>query len=262
MNQLVPSTADVVDPFKLKKLLEKDIQFDYLYNGFHNGSITTFDICVQRPLIATCSNEDSTIRIWNYANFRCELAVMFTVREDFKGELSPLLSIAFHPSGYYLAVGFIDRLEIFHVCSEELRSYRIITQVKSVNCVKFSRAGHMLAIAYPRPNHQNYWINVYDAFTLELIVQPIKGPVDTIKELVWADNDDTLICCGVDGAISEWNVRQDFTAKKDFASTPDLKLTDVAYSANGNIVACGMENGKSVVKEIQPKKDIQKVNIK
>ena len=211
MNQLVPSTADVVDPFKLKKLLEKDIQFDYLYNGFHNGSITNIDICVQRPLIATCSQEDSTIRIWNYANFRCELAVMFTVREDHKNELNPLLSIAFHPSGYYLAVGFIDRLEIFHVCSEELRSYRMLTQVKSVNCVKFSRSGHMLAIAYPRPNHSHYWVNVYDSYTLEQICLPLKGPVDTIKQLIWANDDESLISCGADGTICEWNVLDNFS---------------------------------------------------
>ena len=211
MNQLIPSTADVVDPFKLKKLLEKDIQFDYLYNGFHNGSISGLDICVQRPLIATCSNEDSTIRIWNYLNFRCELAVMFSVREDHRGELSPLLSIAFHPSGYYLAVGFIDRLEIFHVCSEELRSYRILTQVKSVTSVKFSKSGNMLAVAYPKQNHTHYWINIYDAYTLDQIGMALKGPADTIKDLMWADNDEVLISCGSDGTICEWNAHQNFT---------------------------------------------------
>lgn len=210
MNQLVPSTADVVDPYKLKRLLEKDIKFDYLYNGFHNGPVTSIDICVQRPLIATCSNEDSTIRLWNYANFRCELAVMFSVKDDKLGEINPVLSLSLHPAGYYLAVGFVDRLEIFHICSEELRSYRIITQVKSVSCVKFSRSGQMLAVAYPRPSHTNLYINVYNSYTMETLTLPLKGPADTIKELIWTNNDETLLCCGIDGSICEWNVRQDF----------------------------------------------------
>lgn len=40
------------------------------------------DICLQRPLIATCSNFDSTIRIWNYINFRCELIRKFVTDEN------------------------------------------------------------------------------------------------------------------------------------------------------------------------------------
>ena len=211
MNQIIPSTTDVVDPFKLKKLLEKDLQFDYLYNGFHNGVITNMDVCVQRPLLATCSSSDSTIRIWNYANFRCELAVMFSVREDLNKDISPLLTLAFHPSGYYLAAGFIDRLELFHVGSEELRSYRILTQVKSVTCAKFSNFGHMLAIAYPRPNNAHYWISIYDAWSLEQISPPLKGPIDTVIQLMWTKNDETLICCGADGAIFSWEIHNNFS---------------------------------------------------
>lgn len=35
------------------------------------------DICEQRPLIATCSQMDSTVRIWNYKNYGCKLLRMF-----------------------------------------------------------------------------------------------------------------------------------------------------------------------------------------
>jgi hypothetical protein len=34
------------------------------------------------------------------------------------------VSVAFHPSGYYLAAGFIDKLRIFHILHSELRVYR------------------------------------------------------------------------------------------------------------------------------------------
>ena len=39
-------------------------------------------------------------------------------------EKSPLLSVAFHPSGYYLAAGFRDKFRIFHVLRDELKSYK------------------------------------------------------------------------------------------------------------------------------------------
>lgn len=41
------------------------------------------DIAVHRPLIATCSNVDATIRIWNYHNPNCELAKkLYVVDKD------------------------------------------------------------------------------------------------------------------------------------------------------------------------------------
>lgn len=58
----------------------KDIFFEYLYKGFHNHPITGMDLCLQRPLLATCSHEDSTIRIWNYKNYGCKLLRMFYFR--------------------------------------------------------------------------------------------------------------------------------------------------------------------------------------
>ena len=39
----------------LKKASEKSIFFDYLFKGFHNAPITGMDVCLQRPLLATCS---------------------------------------------------------------------------------------------------------------------------------------------------------------------------------------------------------------
>lgn len=57
--------------------IEHRVKFNYVFNGSHLGPITSMDICLQRPLIVTCSNYDSTIRIWNYINYRCELIRKF-----------------------------------------------------------------------------------------------------------------------------------------------------------------------------------------
>ena len=41
--------------------------FDYLTGSFHHGEVTGMDVCIRKPIIATCSL-DKTIRVWNYEN--------------------------------------------------------------------------------------------------------------------------------------------------------------------------------------------------
>lgn len=55
----------------------KEVQFSFIYNGFHSGPITSMSHCVQRPLVATACEHDSSIRLWNYSAMRCDLAKQF-----------------------------------------------------------------------------------------------------------------------------------------------------------------------------------------
>ena len=81
------------------------------------------------------------IRVWNYVKGRCELARKFYVgevtlifiicKESATNDLNPLLSVAFHPSGYYIAAGFIDKLRFFHLMHDELRIFK---EVPAKNC--------------------------------------------------------------------------------------------------------------------------------
>jgi len=50
----------------LNENLKREVKVDLVSRGFHSGSISCIDVAVQRPLVVTCSQEDSTIRIWNY----------------------------------------------------------------------------------------------------------------------------------------------------------------------------------------------------
>lgn len=80
--------------------------------------MTTIDVALQRPLILTCSKHDSTIRLWNYKNFSCEMAREFYVLDDVnvrEKTPKPLISVAIHPSGYYMAASFIDKIRFYHI---------------------------------------------------------------------------------------------------------------------------------------------------
>lgn len=106
------------------------------------------DICQQRPLFATISKEDSTIRVWNYKAFGCKLLRMFyfKVKGDSDDD-KPLITLAFHPSGYYMAVGCVDKLRIFHLMNNELRPFKEVS-IRKTHHVKFSHGGHLLAVAH------------------------------------------------------------------------------------------------------------------
>lgn len=144
INELIPQVSDLIND-----ITDKEIVFEYIYKGFHNSPITGMDICEQRPLVATCSHLDSTVRIWNYKNYGCKLLRMFyfKMKEEFDSD-KPLVTLAFHPSGYYLTVACIDKLRFFHVLNNELRPYREVG-VRNAQIVKFSRGGHLLAVCYP-----------------------------------------------------------------------------------------------------------------
>jgi WD40 repeat protein len=101
--------------------LNKEIDFDLICKGFHSGEISCIDIAVQRPLLITCSKQDSTIRLWNYKTYTCEMAREYYVVEDMslREAARPLISVAIHPGGYYMAASFIDKIRFHHILHDE-----------------------------------------------------------------------------------------------------------------------------------------------
>lgn len=47
----------------------------------------------------------------------------FKIKGD-NDEDHPLMTLAFHPCGYYMAVGCVDKLRVFHVMNNELRPFK------------------------------------------------------------------------------------------------------------------------------------------
>ena len=66
---------------KMKEFLDKkeneerinEIKYSVVASGFHKGEISCMDICIHRPIIATLSKTDATIRVWNYDTGESEL---------------------------------------------------------------------------------------------------------------------------------------------------------------------------------------------
>ncbi|KAF4753562.1 WD repeat domain 65, partial [Perkinsus olseni] len=89
--------------------------------SFHTGPVLGMDVCVRRPIVATCG-ADHMVRLWNFWERRCELEQYF---------MEEAFSIALHPSGLQALVGFVDRLRLMDVLKDELKTYKDFPQIKS-----------------------------------------------------------------------------------------------------------------------------------
>lgn len=64
------------------------------------------DICVRKPLIATCG-VDRSIKIWNYEEKTFEIS--WTYPDE-------ATCLSFHPSGLHLVAAFADKLKLMNIC--------------------------------------------------------------------------------------------------------------------------------------------------
>ncbi|XP_019645355.1 PREDICTED: cilia- and flagella-associated protein 57-like [Branchiostoma belcheri] len=188
-------------------------KFEVLSQSFHHGSVTGTDVCIRKPLIATASL-DRSIRIWNYETNSLELY------KEFQEEA---YSIALHPSGLYILVGFSDKLRLMNLLIDDIRTFKEFTIRGCRECC-FSNGGHMFAAV-----HGNV-IQIYSSSTFENI-NNLKGHNGKVRCVKWSQDDNKLVSCGIDGAVYEWDTR---TGHRDGESVlKSCSYTGVAISPDG-----------------------------
>ncbi|XP_046708698.1 cilia- and flagella-associated protein 57 isoform X1 [Silurus meridionalis] len=164
-----------------------EAHFEFLSHSFHSGAITGLSICIRKPLIATCS-VDHSIRIWNYGTGDLELY------KEFQEEL---YSVALHPSGLFILAGFSDKLRLMNLLIDDIRTFKEFTVRSCRECV-FSHGGHMFAAV------NGNVIHLYSTMTFDNILN-LKGHTGKVRSVVWRSDDSSLVSCGMDGAVYEWN---------------------------------------------------------
>ncbi|KAL4832152.1 hypothetical protein H8958_020259 [Nasalis larvatus] len=162
--------------------------FEYLMYPLHSAPITGLATCIRKPLIATCSL-DQSIRIWNYETNTLEL---------FKEYQEEAYSISLHPSGHFIVVGFADKLRLMNLLIDDIRSFKEYS-IRGCRECSFSNGGHLFAAV------NGNVIHVYTTTNLENI-SSLKGHTGKIRSIVWNADDSKLISGGTDGAVYEWNL--------------------------------------------------------
>lgn len=195
-------------------LKSEEMNFDLLSQGFHSQGVTGVDTCVRKPLVATCST-DKSVRIWNYNEKSSEL-VKFFPEEAY--------SIAFHPSGLHVLVGFADKLRLMNLLMDDIRPYKEFSIKQCKECV-FSNGGNYFAAV-----HGNV-IQIYNMYTCENVGN-LRGHNGKVRSVCWSTDDTKIVSAGLDGAVYEWKLK-DFKREKEnvlkgcnytcVVSTPDSR---------------------------------------
>jgi WD40 repeat protein len=146
------------------------------------------DTCVRKPLLVT-GGGDKTIRIWNYQDNSTVVIKKFT---------HEVYSVAMHPNGLHLVVGFQDKLRFMNILGNDIREAKSF-HVRNCSEVKFSNGGQFFAAV-----HGNV-INVYSTYTLQQTVS-LRGHSGKVRSVFWVEDDTRLISTGMDGAIYEYTL--------------------------------------------------------
>ena len=169
---------------------EDDAAFQNITKYNHSTQICGLDICMRKPLIATCG-KDNVICIWNYIEHTLE------VKEEFAEEP---FSLAFHPSGFHLVVGFADKLRIMNIFEKTIEVFKEIP-MKTCREVRFSHGGHLFAAT------SGHTIQVFNFYTVE---NPpdfhFKGHSGKVSSIAWHEDDTGFVSVGADGNCYEWKL--------------------------------------------------------
>ncbi|XP_042660049.1 cilia- and flagella-associated protein 57 isoform X2 [Tyto alba] len=197
-------------------LMKKTAYFAYLNFPLHSASITGLDICIWKPILATCSL-DRSVRIWNYKTNTLELCKEY--REE-------AYAVSLHPTGLFCLVGFSDKLRFISLLYEDMHVFKEFSVRKCREC-SFSNGGHLFAAV------NGNVIQIYSSITLEKI-NNLKGHSGKIHAVKWSADDTKFVSCDTHGAVYEWNL---LTGKRE--SECVLKsciYSSIALSSDAKII--------------------------
>uniref|UniRef100_A0A8C0V724 Cilia and flagella associated protein 57 n=1 Tax=Cyanistes caeruleus TaxID=156563 RepID=A0A8C0V724_CYACU len=171
----------------------KTSHFAYMNFPLHSNSITGLDMCIWKPILATCSL-DRSVRIWNYKTNNLELC------KEYQEEAH---TVSLHPTGLFCLVGFSDKLRFVSLLYEDMNVFKEFPVKKCREC-SFSNGGHLFAAV------NGNVIQIYSSITFENITN-LKGHTGKVHAIKWSADDTKFVSCDTHGAVYEWNL---LTGKK------------------------------------------------
>ncbi|NXW67652.1 CFA57 protein, partial [Hirundo rustica] len=180
--------------FSTKLTREKTSYFAYMNFPLHSNSITGLDMCIWKPILATCSL-DRSVRIWNYKRNTLELC------KEYQEEA---YTVSLHPTGLFCLVGFSDKLRFISVLYEDMHVFKEFPVKKCREC-SFSNGGHLFAAV------NGNVIQIYSSITFENVTN-LKGHTGKVHAVKWSADDTKLVSCDTHGAVYGWNL---LTGKKE-----------------------------------------------
>jgi len=212
---------------RMDYLDDENDHFIYVSSGMHCGPITGMDIALNKPLVVTCG-ADHTIRCWNYTTMTCELTKYFP-NDD-------LLSLACHPDGFQIAVGFRDKLRLLQLSIDDMKQMNEYS-LKGCRQCRFSVGGSLLA-AVNGPK-----IQIYETFSMKNSNPPpvlvLDGHSHLVTHISFQRGDHYLASCSIDGTVYQWDLRTKTRAAE--LVEKKVKCECVIFAEQENVmISCGV----------------------
>eukprot|EP00727_Mastigamoeba_balamuthi_P004306 m51a1_g13873 hypothetical protein (1264) ;mRNA; f:630439-634590 len=198
-------------------VVKRDEAYAGLPRSCHSQQITGLDVCLRKPLVVT-SSTDRTIRVFNYRSNTVDIHKAFP---------QEAYSVAVHPMGNQLLIGFVDKLSFANLLLDDIQ---IVYEIDLKGCreVRFNNGGNLMAAV------QGQNIYLYSSYTLEL-VGTLKGHSQRIRS-IWFSSDDTrIVSAAADGAIYLWDVMR-LRRLQDSVVMRTVQFGAVCCSADASIV--------------------------
>lgn len=221
--------------FDQEAVKAEDMKFEPLSELFHTGAITGLDVCIRKPVVVTCGR-DRSVRVWNYITKRAELITYFNETPH---------SVAFHPSGLYVLIGFTDKLRLCNILMDDIRCFKEFPIKQCMEC-RFSHGGQYFAAV------NSGLIQVYATYTCE-VVTVFRGHTGNVRSLYWSLDDTSIISAGVDGAVYERRLNNPQQRSQEYVQK-GCKFTSALCTEDGKIYAVGDDR---ILKEIS-ERNVQK----
>ena len=165
-------------------------------NWGHEDGIVDFDCSTEKALIASCGT-DGCIKVWDTDKNQC----LLSSSDD--SDFSRATCISVHPSGVQLAVGFLNKLALFHICIDGLCPYREMQTKSPVSIVKYSEGGNYLAVAIGNSITVYTVFKDYDQSRFSTEISFV-GHSANVTSLVWSGS--KLFSCASDRNIFVWDI--------------------------------------------------------
>lgn len=207
--------------------------FTPLIDQCHESSISCLDICRRKNLMITCGERDRRLKLWNLATKKLEADSLLA--ED-------PISVLIHPSGFYLALAYSEKLVFENISPDfstlKRESFKELA-IDNIRKIRFTRGGNKVAVACQNPQI----IIFFKFFSFERIPNlTLRGHSAKITCLRFSPDDLYLYSAGADGLIYRWNLfngqRNEIQNKgpsiTSFALRPGLKNDHSIYISSGD----------------------------
>ena len=177
-------------------------------------------------------------------------------------------SVAFHPAGLHILVGFADKLRIMNLLMDDIKTFKEFP-IKSCPETQFSNGGQMfggsttvnlcipLSISCsndaciptsPPAAVSGNTVQVFNTYTGEQLAT-LRAHKAQVTSLFWYKDDRQLLSCGQDGCVMRWDMRSKMKNGTFDPQGTEIQTTfeaAIATADGSTILASGRSEGSEL----------------